>query len=80
MVNVNSTEHTDMISYNVVIWQENGQMYDLEMDKCVELMRRRYIACLIAAKENPSEELLLLTTQLRGQLQSYLIKTTKLLM
>ena len=55
-------------------------MYNLEMDECMELMRRRYIACLIAAKENPSEELLLLTTQLRGQLQSYLIKTRRLLM
>eukprot|EP00250_Pteridium_aquilinum_P019001 c24249_g2_i2 orf=1133-1744(-) len=41
--------------------------------KHVELTRRKYLASLIAARHNPSDELMLLVAELRGQLQAYLL-------
>jgi hypothetical protein len=49
----------------------------MDADASMELIRQKYIACLVAARENPDEELLSLVSQLRGQMQSYLMKTAK---
>lgn len=49
-----------------------SQMLELDA-KRVELTRRKYLASLVAARHNPSDELLLLVAELRGQLQAYLL-------
>lgn len=49
-----------------------SQMLELDA-KHVELTRRKYLASLVAARRNPSDELLLLVAELRGQLQAYLM-------
>ncbi|MCO5613112.1 hypothetical protein L7F22_067386 [Adiantum nelumboides] len=43
----------------------------------VELTRRKYSAALIAAKHNPTHEMLLLVAELRGQLQASLLLSEK---
>ncbi|KAI5077662.1 hypothetical protein GOP47_0007486 [Adiantum capillus-veneris] len=55
----------------------NGQKYQskaLDVDGIsVELTRRKYSAAIMVAKHNPTDELLVLVAELRGQLQASLL-------
>ena len=58
--------------------QENlsSQKTDVKKDQSqMEQLKRKYLASIIVARHNPSDELILLVAELRGQLHSYLIKT-----
>jgi hypothetical protein len=60
---------------NVCILQDEKQPQrdEIERDRLqTELMRRKYLASLIVARHNTSDESMLLVAELRGQLQSYL--------
>ncbi|MCO5607877.1 hypothetical protein L7F22_062079 [Adiantum nelumboides] len=57
--------------------EEDGHMIASQARKSdgdVELTRRKYLACLIAARESPTEEVLFLVAELRAQLQHFLMQ------
>ncbi|KAI5057275.1 hypothetical protein GOP47_0027290 [Adiantum capillus-veneris] len=70
-------EELENLLKNAESTMANGQKYQpkaLDVDGIsVELTRRKYSAAIIAAKHNPTDELLVLVAELRGQLQASLL-------
>ncbi|KAI5073671.1 hypothetical protein GOP47_0011684 [Adiantum capillus-veneris] len=75
--NDSADEELEDLLKNAESTMANGQKYQLKAldvdGMSVELSRRKYLLVIIAAKHNPTDELLVLVAELRGQLQASLL-------